>query len=181
MRIVGMALVGLGIVMPVLAAVGFFGPLLGGGRVTIEGNLICFAIAICGIVALAVGNMIVRRNEEHDVEKFVEGQVSVFGMTPSPSSPWSGDSYMNRVRAFNLTRLNWVGWLVVFAMIGFVFLAGTVVAALIRPDQWGKKRPTATAHPDHCSPIVLFGYWILCSREMALEAVWSLNLPYAGI
>jgi hypothetical protein len=150
MRIAGIFLLGLGIVSTALCAIGLLGSILGGGNETVVGALIALGIMALGVLLIVSGLALVRRAESKQPDG---SPATAFGMQftdqATGGDPVTGT--LQKIQRFRLDRLNWIGWLVLFATMAVALGGAFASMLLIKWIPADGKRP----------PIFLVGFPLL--------------------
>jgi hypothetical protein len=135
MRALGIWLLGFGIVLLIMDGVAL------ASVNTLEevvGFLVCGALV--PVPMIAGGIALVRRAEERERPGTPEPpRVPSAGRPQALRYEYRGD-WLQRVRTFDLTRLNWVGWLLLLATFAFVLAEAGLLVLLL--GDWGN-RPAA--------------------------------------
>ncbi len=99
----------------------------------VVGGLVCFGL-VC-IPMMAGGIALIQRAEARN---------------PPPAElyePVPGETWLDRMRRFDLSRLNWVGWLLFLSTFAFVFVEAAVLTALLPAGPNAPRMPRLIALP----------------------------------
>jgi hypothetical protein len=136
MYVVGVVLVGLGITLLIMGGVA----LVSGAPVM--GGLICIG---CIPVPMIIGGIaLVRRAEDRITSEDVLPGERLATTEREPPTGISG--VLDRVRAFDLNQLNWVGWLLLLGTFGFALAEGAALVWMW-PDGWDRQLAKWVAPP----------------------------------
>jgi len=135
--VVGVVLIGLGITLLIMGGVA----LIAGAPVI--GGLICIG---CVPVPMLIGGIALVRRAENRTKG---GGVQTAECPAAPGSAPVG--IWERIRDFDLNRLNWVGWLLLLGTFGFVGVEIAILVWLIDLGEWDHRRAMKVA----ATPMVL--------------------------
>lgn len=158
MYIAGVFLLGLGIaVLPMCVAALVHAP----GPDHVIGFLVCTAVV--PVPMIVVGIALIRRAED----RVTTGDSMPVG---SPARPRAGPAgVMDRALAFDLNRLNWAGWLLLFGTFGF-FGAEVMAVGWTWPGGWDRRLVKLVAPPLVLLPIGFFAgtRWVLARLGVSI-------------
>jgi hypothetical protein len=128
MRVLGICLLGLGIVLLLPSGLAIASSQNWG---QVIGFVTCAALIP---VPMIVGGIVLIRRA--DDAQAADADVSY--REPEEESAEEGGGVLTRVRAFDLNRLNWVGWLLLLATFAFVLGEAAILVVVIGKD-WGDR------------------------------------------
>jgi hypothetical protein len=126
-----MILLGLGIVLLVMSGIPFFVAVKGGSIVGIVGAVVCTGVIP---IPMIVGGIASIRSAEDNASRQIEDPRSLAEMSKDPVG-----NVLARSGGLDLNRLNWIGWLLLFATFGFVVGEVVVLTILLGEGIWAIK------------------------------------------
>lgn len=147
MRTFGMYLLGLGIVLLVMC---IFPMADAENTRDLLGWLACTAVVPLPMIVLGI--LLIRRAEDRAQAQQAAAEIApaegesspalVPTNGPSAATPDAVPSLLDRIRMFDLNQLNWIGWLLFFATLGFLGLVIFAADTFLDTNDWswGKQR-----------------------------------------